>query len=392
MPQTVRECFDLCQPHCNPDMSAPSCVLEQRSQCQAHFGNQKEMTWNGGQDNPCQCYCETWSYPSLFTKVVFEGNDRFEDKGETIGCEPRPHQPVMRKVAVETEWPNMLSITGGVLQECTGSQTCWKVSRNGGFFITQRNGQGQSRPQKMVLKLYVACNLNVVNCDQNANTVVKFNMGSKRGGRFKLTWDGVKVSQERGFRIVSGQQGWRPGTQFEAELPAARGHELQLEFMPTRDNYEIYVRDVEFYVPFEMAECVSRQGHSDHLPILHEAATLSGNMSSDTQSSCDSGLDYCICPPLEDPILWDCDCYDQWMGECGDIDSVDAKTCLQGIWCSSDQVCQSWKLKHCGSFFLQQRTKQGGQEHTAALAKRSLIQKRAFEQSMDTAATAKYCR
>eukprot|EP00747_Dinoflagellata_sp_TGD_P165075 gnl/TRDRNA2_/TRDRNA2_185888_c0_seq1.p1 gnl/TRDRNA2_/TRDRNA2_185888_c0~~gnl/TRDRNA2_/TRDRNA2_185888_c0_seq1.p1 ORF type:complete len:470 (+),score=34.55 gnl/TRDRNA2_/TRDRNA2_185888_c0_seq1:70-1479(+) len=56
----------------------------------------------------------------------------------------------------------------------------------------------------------------------------------------------------------------------------------------------------------------------------------------------------CIYPPTEDPMSWNCDCYEQMIQRCRDIGaSKEMEVCIRGQFCEHPNTCQHWKDAAC---------------------------------------------
>eukprot|EP00747_Dinoflagellata_sp_TGD_P144030 gnl/TRDRNA2_/TRDRNA2_176448_c5_seq8.p1 gnl/TRDRNA2_/TRDRNA2_176448_c5~~gnl/TRDRNA2_/TRDRNA2_176448_c5_seq8.p1 ORF type:complete len:454 (+),score=36.56 gnl/TRDRNA2_/TRDRNA2_176448_c5_seq8:68-1363(+) len=56
----------------------------------------------------------------------------------------------------------------------------------------------------------------------------------------------------------------------------------------------------------------------------------------------------CINPPTEDPMSWNCDCYEQMQQRCKDIGaSTEMEMCLRAQFCEHTHTCQHWKDAAC---------------------------------------------
>eukprot|EP00747_Dinoflagellata_sp_TGD_P143459 gnl/TRDRNA2_/TRDRNA2_176392_c0_seq41.p1 gnl/TRDRNA2_/TRDRNA2_176392_c0~~gnl/TRDRNA2_/TRDRNA2_176392_c0_seq41.p1 ORF type:complete len:472 (-),score=57.16 gnl/TRDRNA2_/TRDRNA2_176392_c0_seq41:62-1477(-) len=60
------------------------------------------------------------------------------------------------------------------------------------------------------------------------------------------------------------------------------------------------------------------------------------------------GSGKCIYPPHEDPLSWNCDCYEDMMQRCKDIGaSMEMEVCLRAQFCEHPHTCQHWKDSTC---------------------------------------------
>eukprot|EP00747_Dinoflagellata_sp_TGD_P143466 gnl/TRDRNA2_/TRDRNA2_176392_c0_seq49.p1 gnl/TRDRNA2_/TRDRNA2_176392_c0~~gnl/TRDRNA2_/TRDRNA2_176392_c0_seq49.p1 ORF type:complete len:465 (-),score=48.57 gnl/TRDRNA2_/TRDRNA2_176392_c0_seq49:409-1803(-) len=56
----------------------------------------------------------------------------------------------------------------------------------------------------------------------------------------------------------------------------------------------------------------------------------------------------CIHPPHEDPLSWNCDCYEQMTQRCKDIGaSAKMEICIRAQFCEHPHTCQHWKDAEC---------------------------------------------
>ena len=58
----------------------------------------------------------------------------------------------------------------------------------------------------------------------------------------------------------------------------------------------------------------------------------------------------CIHPPTEDPMSWDCDCWDEMLIRCKSIGAgvgLQLQMCLTAQYCSHGKICKHWWEEHC---------------------------------------------
>merc|ERR1719498_2131528 len=58
----------------------------------------------------------------------------------------------------------------------------------------------------------------------------------------------------------------------------------------------------------------------------------------------------CINPPTEDPLAWDCDCYEEMHKRCRAIKATSPNamsTCLQAQFCTHKNICPEWAATVC---------------------------------------------
>eukprot|EP00747_Dinoflagellata_sp_TGD_P126383 gnl/TRDRNA2_/TRDRNA2_174277_c0_seq14.p1 gnl/TRDRNA2_/TRDRNA2_174277_c0~~gnl/TRDRNA2_/TRDRNA2_174277_c0_seq14.p1 ORF type:complete len:717 (+),score=127.20 gnl/TRDRNA2_/TRDRNA2_174277_c0_seq14:3-2153(+) len=76
-----------------------------------------------------------------------------------------------------------------------------------------------------------------------------------------------------------------------------------------------------------------------------------------TQASTDPSIskapeDGCIHPPTEDPLAWDCDCYEEMLERCRQLKStleypVQEQDCLTAQYCEFPRICLAWQKESC---------------------------------------------
>eukprot|EP00747_Dinoflagellata_sp_TGD_P206382 gnl/TRDRNA2_/TRDRNA2_80104_c0_seq1.p1 gnl/TRDRNA2_/TRDRNA2_80104_c0~~gnl/TRDRNA2_/TRDRNA2_80104_c0_seq1.p1 ORF type:complete len:522 (-),score=49.26 gnl/TRDRNA2_/TRDRNA2_80104_c0_seq1:150-1715(-) len=95
----------------------------------------------------------------------------------------------------------------------------------------------------------------------------------------------------------------------------------------------------------------SRQGHTAAADLQVATALHESTSSLVVGNSDDAGDANCLYPPNEDPLEWDCDCYDQILGRCRAIryntDYYLFQSCLQAHFCLYGETCQDWKNMYC---------------------------------------------
>eukprot|EP00747_Dinoflagellata_sp_TGD_P076407 gnl/TRDRNA2_/TRDRNA2_159140_c0_seq12.p1 gnl/TRDRNA2_/TRDRNA2_159140_c0~~gnl/TRDRNA2_/TRDRNA2_159140_c0_seq12.p1 ORF type:complete len:520 (+),score=55.33 gnl/TRDRNA2_/TRDRNA2_159140_c0_seq12:114-1673(+) len=62
-----------------------------------------------------------------------------------------------------------------------------------------------------------------------------------------------------------------------------------------------------------------------------------------------STSDMCLNPSEEDPMSWECDCYDEMKKRCTEMKAVDEKTCLRAQMCMHEHICPEWASRMCNS-------------------------------------------
>lgn len=87
-------------------------------------------------------------------------------------------------------------------------------------------------------------------------------------------------------------------------------------------------------------------GVEEHMSLLLNAAALGKGDGSKTEASDES----CIHPPNEDPMAWNCDCFEEMHNRClaaGAKNSENLQDCLRAHFCLNKKVCKSWKQAVC---------------------------------------------
>jgi hypothetical protein len=319
---SVQNCFDWCQPRCNPDTKASeadkhqgedgiwrSCVEYPISgkQCQVKFGkvgwqgqaHDTKMDWTG---TSCHCKCKFYSYPGgLWSKVQFEDSKcdksfptghvlegcykEVSEKAHHVSCEPSPNPPNTPKFR--------LTLNRDVAKTWPQGDYCMDQKADGCWFLDQTTGTFQlSGPRKswhgpIKLKLYVSCNLDVpdpgcdtvVNGKKQTNTFMSLKPTKIAGGTLRIMWGGEEVSQDNGY-VVSHHIFPEVNKPFYARLPAEVDYQVSIEFTPkekptypnqNNQRYAVELEDLSFNVPPDMLDCVAQQGNSQHQDVIQSA-------------------------------------------------------------------------------------------------------------------------
>merc|ERR1719181_2158974 len=91
-------------------------------------------------------------------------------------------------------------------------------------------------------------------------------------------------------------------------------------------------------------KCMRKVGGDveEHTSLLLNAAALGKGAGSQTEPS----DEFCIHPPNEDPMAWNCDCFEEMHNTCkaaGAKNSRKLGDCIQAQFCLHENVCKSWK-------------------------------------------------
>eukprot|EP00747_Dinoflagellata_sp_TGD_P076409 gnl/TRDRNA2_/TRDRNA2_159140_c0_seq14.p1 gnl/TRDRNA2_/TRDRNA2_159140_c0~~gnl/TRDRNA2_/TRDRNA2_159140_c0_seq14.p1 ORF type:complete len:511 (+),score=54.75 gnl/TRDRNA2_/TRDRNA2_159140_c0_seq14:114-1646(+) len=87
--------------------------------------------------------------------------------------------------------------------------------------------------------------------------------------------------------------------------------------------------------------------HTNHLvSLLHAAVEYDRWFEGSTLST---SSDMCLNPSEEDPMSWECDCYDEMKKRCTEMKAVDEKTCLRAQMCMHEHICPEWASRMCNS-------------------------------------------
>eukprot|EP00747_Dinoflagellata_sp_TGD_P076419 gnl/TRDRNA2_/TRDRNA2_159140_c0_seq9.p1 gnl/TRDRNA2_/TRDRNA2_159140_c0~~gnl/TRDRNA2_/TRDRNA2_159140_c0_seq9.p1 ORF type:complete len:514 (+),score=48.99 gnl/TRDRNA2_/TRDRNA2_159140_c0_seq9:114-1655(+) len=87
--------------------------------------------------------------------------------------------------------------------------------------------------------------------------------------------------------------------------------------------------------------------HTNHLvSLLHAAVEYDRWFEGSTLST---SSDMCLNPSEEDPMSWECDCYDEMKKRCTEIKAVDEVTCLRAQFCLHEHICPKWASSMCNS-------------------------------------------
>eukprot|EP00747_Dinoflagellata_sp_TGD_P154751 gnl/TRDRNA2_/TRDRNA2_177531_c0_seq16.p1 gnl/TRDRNA2_/TRDRNA2_177531_c0~~gnl/TRDRNA2_/TRDRNA2_177531_c0_seq16.p1 ORF type:complete len:542 (+),score=59.00 gnl/TRDRNA2_/TRDRNA2_177531_c0_seq16:62-1687(+) len=84
-----------------------------------------------------------------------------------------------------------------------------------------------------------------------------------------------------------------------------------------------------------------------HMLLLLSAAALGTGEGSGAQKPSDKT---CIHPPTEDPMAWDCDCFEQMHKTCdaaGATTPTSLEACIRAQFCQYEGVCEPWREEVC---------------------------------------------
>merc|ERR1712048_1234878 len=107
----------------------------------------------------------------------------------------------------------------------------------------------------------------------------------------------------------------------------------------------------------EWSECLDKGGHRGRilsvlLAVEPQGPELALYTSNSTQVI-DEATDECFYPPNIDPESWECDCYENMMLQCADIEATmsgyDVQVCVKAFICSTEIICEDWFDAHCTS-------------------------------------------
>eukprot|EP00747_Dinoflagellata_sp_TGD_P121447 gnl/TRDRNA2_/TRDRNA2_173424_c0_seq6.p1 gnl/TRDRNA2_/TRDRNA2_173424_c0~~gnl/TRDRNA2_/TRDRNA2_173424_c0_seq6.p1 ORF type:complete len:485 (+),score=60.75 gnl/TRDRNA2_/TRDRNA2_173424_c0_seq6:61-1515(+) len=94
-------------------------------------------------------------------------------------------------------------------------------------------------------------------------------------------------------------------------------------------------------------ECLQNAGdkHDEQVQLILSAAAIKTRGSTRGKS-----VKSCIHPPSEDPMAWDCDCYQEMHERCAAVEAnmpKELKWCMRAQFCLHPDVCASWRNAVC---------------------------------------------
>eukprot|EP00747_Dinoflagellata_sp_TGD_P145455 gnl/TRDRNA2_/TRDRNA2_176590_c2_seq5.p1 gnl/TRDRNA2_/TRDRNA2_176590_c2~~gnl/TRDRNA2_/TRDRNA2_176590_c2_seq5.p1 ORF type:complete len:333 (-),score=21.89 gnl/TRDRNA2_/TRDRNA2_176590_c2_seq5:152-1150(-) len=95
--------------------------------------------------------------------------------------------------------------------------------------------------------------------------------------------------------------------------------------------------------------CLRKKGEETvkHMRLLLSAAALKEGAGSSEEAP---GESTCIHPPTEDPLGWDCDCFQEMHDRCDRVGANTPETvnkCLRAQYCLNTKVCEGWREAVC---------------------------------------------
>eukprot|EP00747_Dinoflagellata_sp_TGD_P203757 gnl/TRDRNA2_/TRDRNA2_77395_c0_seq1.p1 gnl/TRDRNA2_/TRDRNA2_77395_c0~~gnl/TRDRNA2_/TRDRNA2_77395_c0_seq1.p1 ORF type:complete len:220 (+),score=29.18 gnl/TRDRNA2_/TRDRNA2_77395_c0_seq1:78-662(+) len=88
-----------------------------------------------------------------------------------------------------------------------------------------------------------------------------------------------------------------------------------------------------------------------HILTLLEASQDASHSSLIQSTPAKKREEGCIHPPTEDPLAWECDCYEEMHWRCKKINAVGSNfsTCLRAQFCTHENICPGWASAVCGA-------------------------------------------
>eukprot|EP00747_Dinoflagellata_sp_TGD_P162949 gnl/TRDRNA2_/TRDRNA2_181133_c0_seq1.p1 gnl/TRDRNA2_/TRDRNA2_181133_c0~~gnl/TRDRNA2_/TRDRNA2_181133_c0_seq1.p1 ORF type:complete len:617 (+),score=61.28 gnl/TRDRNA2_/TRDRNA2_181133_c0_seq1:119-1969(+) len=104
-------------------------------------------------------------------------------------------------------------------------------------------------------------------------------------------------------------------------------------------------------------QCLTRDGSSKSSQILNllKAAGFKGDSGALLQTDGATAATGHIYPPTEDPLAWDCDCWEEMLQRCKSLRKISSvgdfsePDCLTAQFCVHERVDSGWKQDSCGS-------------------------------------------
>eukprot|EP00747_Dinoflagellata_sp_TGD_P126382 gnl/TRDRNA2_/TRDRNA2_174277_c0_seq13.p1 gnl/TRDRNA2_/TRDRNA2_174277_c0~~gnl/TRDRNA2_/TRDRNA2_174277_c0_seq13.p1 ORF type:complete len:733 (+),score=121.86 gnl/TRDRNA2_/TRDRNA2_174277_c0_seq13:54-2252(+) len=142
------------------------------------------------------------------------------------------------------------------------------------------------------------------------------------------------------------------------------GKSFTIDFKYTSAKWEVTINGhrhggvFDFYHRIQASNTCVRVGSIDNPKITMKVSSTPKVADSRTTAASadlsvsDAPEDGCIHPPTEDPLAWDCDCYEEMLERCHQLKStldytVDEQDCLTAQYCEFQRICPAWQQESC---------------------------------------------